>query len=241
MDLASLGQCSLSWSFCGSILSIILIDVLLSGDNAVVIAMAVRSLPEEKRRQGMLAGAGAAIVLRIVLTFFAAQLLRLSFVKLIGGVLILWIAAKLLLEDTEEEGGHREAHTIWHALWMIVVADLSMSLDNVLAVAGASKGNLFLLLFGLGMSIPFLLVSASVLSKLMDRFPAIIYAGAVILGKVGGEMIVTDPTVERLLHPSKPMEYGVQAFCAVAVIAVPKIVERVKGRKVQPSVGVAND
>lgn len=230
MDLGTLGQIHFTWEFFGSLLTIILIDMVLSGDNAVVIAMAVRSLPKKSRRQGIALGAGAAVLLRVVLTFFAAQLLRVSYVKLVGGAFILWIAVKLLAEQAEE-ANHKEAASLWHALWIIVVADLTMSLDNVLAVAGASKGNLFLLLFGLGMSIPFLVVSANFLSTLMDRYPVIVLVGSAILGKVGGEMLMTDPTVVRLLRPSAPLQYGVEVLCAVGVIVAAKVWPRKEPQK----------
>jgi len=204
------------------LISIVIIDLILAGDNAVVIAMAVRSLSRDERRKGIIFGAGAAVLLRVILTFFAAQLLLVKFIKLAGGILILWIAVKLFIEAPKEEGA-REAKTLWQAIWVIVVADITMSTDNVLAVAGASEGNLFLLLFGLGLSIPFVVFTSSLLSMLMDRYPVIVYIGAAILGRVGGEMIMTDPFVVELLNPSKVMQYGVEAFFTVGVIVAGKL------------------
>ncbi len=223
MDLGILGHIEFTWDFLFGLISIVIIDLILAGDNAVVIAMAVRSLSRDERRKGIIFGAGAAVLLRVVLTFFAAQLLLVKFIKLAGGILILWIAVKLFIEGAPKEEGAREAKTLWQAIWVIVVADITMSTDNVLAVAGASEGNLFLLLFGLGLSIPFVVFTSSLLSMLMDRYPVIIYIGAAILGRVGGEMIMTDPFVVGILNPSDVLQYGVEAFFTVGVIVAGKL------------------
>ena len=177
-----------------AIVSIVLIDIVLAGDNAVVIALAVRQLKPRQRLIGIFLGSGAAVALRVVLTFFAAQLLAMDYIKLIGGGLVFWIAIKLLRDNTggSGEGEGKPATTIWSAVWLILVADITMSIDNVLAVAAASKGSFGLLLFGLGLSIPLVVFTSSLLSKLMDRYPIIVWVGAALLGKVGGEMIVTD-------------------------------------------------
>jgi len=196
MDLSALAPPVFGWEFVMAVFSIILIDIVLAGDNAVVIAMAVQSLPKEKRFLGIAFGAGFAVFLRIVLTFFAAQLLQMNYVKFIGGLLIFWIAVKLLTQDTcTEEEGCKTATSIWSAVWIILVADVTMSTDNILALAGASKGNLFLLLFGLIVSIPLVVFTSSILARLMDKYPIIIYAGAAVLGKVSAELIFTDPVV----------------------------------------------
>lgn len=200
------------------VLSIVLIDVLLGGDNAVVIAMAVKSLPTRQRRLGITIGTGAAVVLRIFLTFFAARLLKVSFIELGGGLVVLWIAYKLLTEAAEPEGTQRQVRTLRHAIWLILVADVTMSLDNILAVAGASKGSLPLLVFGLALSITFVAFTSSILARLMDRFPAIMWLGSAILGRVGGEMIITDPKVRQLVEPGRFTEYAVQAACAAGVL-----------------------
>ena len=218
-----LGHITFSWEFFAALLSIVLIDLILAGDNAVVIAMAVRSLPRKQRQKGILYGSAAAVVLRVILTFFAAQLLQMSYVKFFGGLFILWIAVKLFVEGAPGEEVRREANTIWQALWVIVVADITMSVDNVLAVAGASKGNLFLLIFGLGLSIPFVVFTGSLLSMLMDKYPIIIYIGAAILGKVGAEMIFTDPVITTAFEPSALFQYAMEALFAVGVIAVGKL------------------
>lgn len=205
------------------ILAIVLIDLLLAGDNAVVIALAVKSLPPKERRIGIMVGAGMAVALRIGLTFFASQLLQIQFVKLVGGLLILWIAVKLLVQDSGDDHGGKEATTLWQAMIYITIADLTMSTDNILAIAGTSKGNLGLLIFGLGLSIPFVVFTSNLLSRVMDRFPIIVPIGAAILGRVGGEMIMTDPWVHTNLHPVKWAEYAVQAILAVGVVLVGKM------------------
>ena len=205
-------------------LSIILIDLILAGDNAVIIAMAVRSLPRKQRTRGIAFGAGAAVILRVILTFFAAQLLQVNLIKFIGGAVILWIAVKLFVEGAPgEEDAHREAKTLWQAIWVIIIADITMSTDNVLAVAGASKGNLFLLLFGLGLSIPFVVFTSNLLSMLMDKYPCIIYLGAAVLGRVGGEMMITDPFIVKHLHPTKILQYSVEVFFTVGVLVAGKL------------------
>ena len=222
MNLASLGTVHFDVSFLSALFSIVLIDVILAGDNAVVIAMAVRGLPKAQRRKGILYGSAAAVLLRVVLTFFVAQILAMNYVKLIGGIAIIWIAVKLFVEDEEAVEAHREAETLWHAVRIIVIADITMALDNMLAVGGASHGNFFLLLFGLGLSIPFIVFTSSLLSALMDKFPAIIYAGAALLGKIGAEMILTDPVVNGFLAPPKPVIYALEATFAIGVIIAGK-------------------
>jgi YjbE family integral membrane protein len=214
------GTTHLDVAFFSGLLSIVLIDLLLAGDNAVVIAMAVRGLPKSQRRKGIIYGSAVAVLLRVILTFFVAQILSLSFVKLAGGVIILWIAVKLFVEDEEAVEAHREAETLWHAVRLIVIADITMALDNMLAVGAASHGNLFLLIFGLGLSIPFIVFTSSLLSMLMDKLPVIIYIGAALLGKIGGEMIMTDPVMSRLIMPSKVVVYSVEAAFAAAVIII---------------------
>jgi YjbE family integral membrane protein len=212
----------LDLNFCVSLLSIVIIDLVLAGDNAVVIAMAVKNLRGRTRTWGIALGASGAVVVRVAATFLVAQLLALSFVKLVGGAVILWIAVKLLVESDKQEE-HMTAGSFWQALWLIIVADMSMGIDNMLAVGAACGGSLFLLIFGLGLSIPFVVFMSSLLAKLMDRFPIIIYIGAAILGKVGGEMMITDPIVHNWLEPGKLVEYGVMAFFTVAVVAAGRI------------------
>ncbi len=218
-----LGHITFNWSFFSGFLSIIVIDLILAGDNAVVIAMAVRTLPADQRRRIIAFGAAAAVLMRVVLTFFVAQLLHISFIKLTGGVLILWIALRLFVEAAPEENYEKKATTMGQAIRLIVLADISMSLDNMLAVAAASHGNLFLLIFGLALSIPFVVFTSNLLSVLMDRYPIIVYTGAAILGKVGGEMMITDPFVVQLFDPGKTAVYACQVFFALAVIVVGRL------------------
>ncbi len=222
MDWTAWGLASLDWKFFVGIINIVIIDLILAGDNAVVIAMAVRSLPRRQRRWGIILGAGAAVALRVALTFFVAQLLALQFIKLVGGVLIAWIAVKLFVEGAPEQAD-KEAKTLLQAMWLIVVADITMSTDNVLAVAGASRGNLFLLLFGLALSIPFVVFTSNLLSLLMDRYPIIIYLGAAILGRVAAELIFTDPWVARNLALPPWFNYAMEALFAIGVIVVGKL------------------
>jgi YjbE family integral membrane protein len=223
LDLGVLGTISFDLKFLSGLLSIVIIDLILAGDNAVVIAMAVRSLPPKQRRKGIILGAGAAVLLRVGATFFVSQMLQLNYVKLVGGALIVWIAVKLFVEGAPDETGERAATSIAQAIKLIVIADITMSLDNMLAVAGASHGNLFLLLFGLGLSIPLVVLTSNLLSILMDKYPIIVYIGAAILGKVGGEMIITDPFVVGILHPSTAVRYTVEAAFALGVIVAGKL------------------
>jgi len=234
MNLAAWGLERLDWAFFLGILNIVIIDLILAGDNAVVIAMAVRSLPRKQRLWGIMLGAGAAVVLRVVLTFFVAQLLEISFIKLAGGILISWIAVKLFLEGAPEQED-REARSLWQAMRLIVIADITMSTDNVLAVAGASHGNLFLLIFGLALSIPFVVFTSNLLALLMDRYPIIIYLGAAVLGRVAGEMIFTDPVVRRWLQQPQWFNYAMEAVFAVGVIAVGKLWIKFVFRKAEES------
>jgi YjbE family integral membrane protein len=221
IDLGWFGYLSFDLPFLSSLLSIIFINLIVSGDNAVVIALAVRSLQKNQRKWGIIFGSGAAVILRVILTFFAAKLLLIPYLKILGGVLIAWIAVKLFTEGASDDKVH-EAANIGQAIKVICIADLVMSIDNVLAVAGASKGNMFLLLFGLGSSIPLVVGTSTLLSVLMDKYPIIIYVGAAVLGKVAGEMIITDPVVVKMLQPGHYLEYAVEALFAVGVIVAGK-------------------
>ncbi len=241
MDLGALGEIHFTWDFLVSLLSIVVIDLVLAGDNAVIIAMAVRGLPASQRKKGIIFGAGAAVSLRVLCTFVTAQLLRIQYVKLIGGAVIIWIAVKLLMEGAHEEKLQREPKTIWQAIWVIVVADITMSIDNMLAVGGASKGNLFLLLFGLGLSIPLVVFTSNLLSILMDKYPIIVYIGAAILGRVGGEMMITDPFIVRVLNPSVYVKYGTEAFFTVGVIVCAKLLVRLKLKRMAGEHGILQD
>lgn len=217
MDAAQSLPFALTGDFLLAVVSIIFIDILLSGDNSIVIAMAVQTLPPEKRRQGILLGVGAAVTMRVGFTFVASHLMQTPLLKMAGGAAILWIALKLLLENEEVRAHKKAAEGLWHAIRIIMVADLSMSLDNVLAVAGASKGNPWLLWFGLGLSIPLVVLASSLLSRLMARFPLIVLLGSLLLGKVGGEMMVTDPFIQNWL-PHNAWFHHVGAALGIAFV-----------------------
>ena len=203
------------------VLKIIMIDLLLSGDNAVVIALACRNLPAEQRRKGIMYGVGGAIGLRIVLTFFAVSLLSLPYLKLVGALLLIWIGIKLLLPEDEHSEGSIKADTrLFGAVKTIIIADFVMSLDNVLGVAAAAKGNVSLLVFGLLISIPLIAWSSQLVLKLIDRFPYIVYAGGALLGYVAGEMLVTEVVIVPLVEAYHALHWLVPVFCAVLVLLV---------------------
>jgi YjbE family integral membrane protein len=199
-------------------LTLVLIDLLLAGDNALVIALAVRSLPQRERRIGSICGATLAVVLRVGLTFVAAKVLSVEFVELAGGLFILWIALKVLIDACEPPDSAVRPGSLMKAIWYVVVADITMSTDNILAIAGASGGHFGLILFGLAVSIPFVVLSSNLLAELMNKYPAIVYLGAGILGKVGGDMALSDPVMVRTLHPSELARYAVDAALVVVIL-----------------------
>jgi YjbE family integral membrane protein len=199
-------------------LSIILIDLLLAGDNALVIAMAVRALPRHERLTGVACGSVMAVLLRVALTAVAARMLTLPYVQMAGGLLVLWIAFKVLVDASDPPDAAPAPRRFWQAIWFIVFADLTMSTDNILAIAGASGGHVGLIVFGLCVSIPFVVFSSNLLADLMDRYPALIYLGAAILGKVAGDMMLQDLFLTRYLHPSDGARYLVDALLIVAVL-----------------------
>ena len=200
---------------------IILINIVLSGDNAVVIAMASRSLPPAQQKKAILFGSVGAIVLRVVLTFFAVYLLTLPYLKLVGAALLFWIGIGLLQQEDEEHG--LEGHAgLAAAIKTIVLADLVMSLDNVVGVAAAAKGNVPLLVFGLVISIPLIIFGSTLILKLMDRFPIIIVLGAALLGWVAGEMAVSDPAIAGWVAERHTLHTVVPAIGALLVVAVGK-------------------
>ena len=205
------------------VFKIIVIDLLLSGDNAVVIALACRNLPAAQRKRGILFGVGGAIGLRIVLTFFAVSLLALPYLKLVGAFLLLWIGVKLLLPEDEHDEDNVKADTkLFGAVKTIIVADFVMSLDNVLGVAAAAKGNAVLLVFGLLISIPLIAWSSQLVLKLIDRFPAVIYAGGALLGYVAGEMLVSEALFAPWLETHHYLHGIAPVVCALLVLVLGK-------------------
>ena len=207
------------------LVKIIWINIILSGDNAVVIALAARSLPPEQQKKAVMIGSGAAVVLRIVLTVVAAKLLELSFLQVIGGCLLLWIGYQLLTGGDEEEGESKGTGSMVAAIRTILIADLVMSLDNVIAVAATAQGNMVLLILGLAISIPLVIFGSTLMIKLMERFPVIVTLGAALIGWVGGETIVNDNIMHdyAIAHPW--LHYVAAAAGAILVVAVGKFVK----------------
>jgi YjbE family integral membrane protein len=204
--------------FLFSVLSIIAIDLVLAGDNAVVIAMAVRHLPEYQRKRGIAFGAAAAVVLRVVATFFVAQLLQLPLVKLAGGATVFWIALHLFTQDSPGDTATGTARNLWQAVQLIVIADISLSIDNMLAVGGASHGSLPLLVFGLAVSVPFVVFASNVLSRLMARYPIVVLGGAALLGKVAAEMMIEDPLLDGVVHFARWQQITIETGAAAVVV-----------------------
>ncbi len=185
-----------------AVLQIIWIDILLSGDNAVVIALACRQLPPNQRVWGVAVGTLVAIGLRIVFTGLVTTLMTMPYLKLIGGVLLIWIAIKLLGgEEESNDDNVKPVANLWHAVRIIVIADAVMSLDNVIAIAMAAHGNYALLMFGLAVSIPLIMVGAALIISLLERFPIIVWGGAALLGWIAGEIIAKDPLITGHLDP----------------------------------------
>ena len=205
MDTAAWSSVLSGWNeidqptFWVAALKIIWINILLSGDNAVVIAMACRGLPSRQRMWGMVIGAGAAVVLRIVFTVIVASLMQLPYLKIVGGVALFYIAAKLLVPDDPEKAEVESVERLWRAVRVVAVADVIMSLDNVIAIAAAAQGNMALLILGLAISIPLIVAGAAMIMALLDRLPVLVWAGAGLLGWIVGEVIATDPAVESYL------------------------------------------
>ena len=205
------------------LLKIIWINIILSGDNAVVIALAARSLPEHQQKKAIMFGSGAAVVLRIALTVVAAKLLELSYLQIIGGLLLLWIGTQLLGGEDEEEGEGGEKAGLWVAVRTILIADLVMSLDNVIAVAAAAKGSMVLLILGLAISIPLVIFGSKLMIKLMDRFPVIVTLGAALIGWVGGETIVSDVALQSIVEANHWMHTAFPVLGAALVLGIGKL------------------
>ena len=207
---------------------IMMINIMLSGDNAVVIAMASRALPPRQQRQAILFGSFGAIVLRVILTFFAVMLLALPWLKLVGAILLGYIGVKMLIPDDEEK--QLDGHTrLWSAIKTIIVADFIMSLDNVLGVAAAAKGHVVLLVLGLAISIPLIIYGSTIILKLMTRYPAIITVGGGILGWVAGEMAITDPVVSSWVEANAHwLDTAAPLAGAVGVVVIGKWLEAKK-------------
>lgn len=206
-----------------SVLEIIWINVLLSGDNALVIAMVCRGLPGKQRVAGMVLGTGVALGLRLVFTGLVATLMLLPYIKIVGGMALLWIAFKLVTPNEEAGHDHGETNGLWHAVKLIALADVVMSLDNVIAVAAAAKGSFALLIFGLGVSIPAIVAGASIFMAMINYFPLTIWAGAALLGWIAGDIIATDPIIAAQTHAmgagaAKTIEFTVSVLGVIGVL-----------------------
>jgi YjbE family integral membrane protein len=234
-----------SVAFWIALAKIIWVNILLSGDNAVVIALAARSLPARQQKKAVIFGSAAAIVLRVLLTLFAVQLLQYPYLKIVGAVLLLWIGIQLLVpEDNDGDDDVESADNVFAAIRTILIADLVMSLDNVIAVAAAAESGppdakVVLLLIGLGLSIPLIIVGSQLLLRVMDRWPIINTAGAGLLGFVAGEMAATDPALHDWLHGGLDRyEVAIALAGAAFVIVAGKLLARRK-RTANPDIGAA--
>ena len=213
--------------FWTALLKIIGINIVLSGDNAVVIALAARSLPPAQQKQAIFWGSAAAIIMRIVLTFFAVALLQFAWLKLVGSVLLVWIGVKLLNDDRDGEGGIRSHGSILEAIKTILIADLVMSLDNVIAVAAAAKGDWALVILGLAISIPLIIYASTLLIKVMEKYPVVITIGAALIGWVAGEMAWDEQVLKPYTAQFPPVfEYLAASLGAVLVVGTGKYLAR---------------
>ena len=202
------------------LVKIIWINIILSGDNAVVIALAARSLPPEQQRKAVFFGSGAAVVLRIALTVVAAKLLEMSYLQIIGGLLLLWIGVQLLGDEEDGDGEAKQHGGLMAAVRTILIADLVMSLDNVIAVAAAAKGSMLLLVLGLAISIPLVVFGSTLMIKLMSRYPVIVTFGAGLIGWVGGETIASDVALKPFLAGQTWVHYVAAAAGAALVVGL---------------------
>jgi YjbE family integral membrane protein len=215
------------------LLKIIWINIILSGDNAVVIALAARSLPADQQKKAIFWGSSAAVVLRILLTVVAAKLLELSFLQIAGGLLLLWIGVQLLSEEEGDDGHAKEPGSLKAAVRTILIADLVMSLDNVIGVAAAAKGSMILLVLGLAISIPLVIFGSTLMIKLMERFPIIVMLGAALIGWVGGETIVSDVALKEVLIGNPWLHYVAAAAGATLVVGVGRALQKRHGKDQQ--------
>jgi YjbE family integral membrane protein len=199
-------------------LQIIYINILLSGDNAVVIALACRDLPPKQRRWGIIWGAAGAIVLRIILTIFAVTPLELPWLKVVGGILLLWIGIKLIVDDGDDSTDVKASDRLLSAVRTVIIADLVMSVDNVLGVAAAAKGSVPLLVFGLLVSIPLVIAGSQIILKLIERFPLIILAGGGLLGWIAGKMLVEDTALQPWIAANAPWLDWAGPVAGVAIV-----------------------
>jgi YjbE family integral membrane protein len=213
-----------------ALLQIIGINILLSGDNAVVIALAARNLPAKQQRVAVIGGTLGAVLMRIAFTAVVVYLMTIPYLKIVGSALLFWIAIKLLVPeegDGEGEGKIKAGATMWGAIGTIMVADAVMSLDNVIGIAAAAKDSMTLIVIGLAVSIPLVVYGSALMIKLLDRYPILVTGGGALLGWVAGDIAVTDPAIEHYLEPHQPMiHYIIAVAGAVFVVAVGKLLAR---------------
>jgi len=221
MQQAAIGELAHA-SFWGAALEIVLVDLLLSGDNAVIIAMACRRLPRRQRRWGLVIGAGVSVTLLVVFAGVLTRLMQLPYFRLAGGLALIFIAIRLLVTEQREEDGIEASTRLWRAVWTVFLADLVMSFDNILAVVQVARGDLLLLAVGLAVSIPIVIAGAALVTELLDRVPLLIWAGSALLGWVAGQTIVGDGAIAGLVaadgRPSDGLEWLSGGVGAVLVI-----------------------
>ncbi|MBL8690247.1 MAG: TerC family protein [Rhodospirillaceae bacterium] len=212
------------WTALGQIIGV---NIILSGDNAVVIALACRNLPEKYRNKAIFAGSAGAIILRVVFSIVVVELMTFPYLKLIGGLLLLWIGVKLIVPEAEHGDGVEGASSLWGAIRTVVIADAVMSLDNVIAIAAAARGNFALLVIGLAISIPLIIVGSQLILKILVRYPVLVVAGGGLLGWIAGEVIVTDPSIEHWVDANAAwMHFWSKPIGAGVVILIGKLLAR---------------
>lgn len=210
---------------------IIGVDIVLAGDNAVVIALACRNLPPHQRMWGIALGTAVAVLMRVFFTLVVTQMMAMSYVKIIGGIALFYIALKLLTDDEQHEKDINGGTSLWTAVRTVAIADVVMSLDNVLGIAGAANGKISLIIFGLIVSIPLVVIGAQMVMKLLTRYPVLVWAGGALLGWIAGQVIATDPVVKTLLGPdwAKPVEIAAVIFGAFLVVGLAWLLKRDSG------------
>ncbi len=219
------------WTALGQIIGV---NIILSGDNAVVIALACRNLPDKYRNKAIIAGSAGAIILRVIFSFFVVELMTFPFLKLIGGVLLLWIGVKLIVPEDEHGEGVEGASNLWGAVRTVIIADAVMSLDNVIAIAAAARGHFGLLVIGLAISIPLIIVGSQLILKILVRFPILVVAGGGLLGWIAGEVIATDPAIEHWVDANAAwLHFWAKPIGAALVILVGKLLARRQAAQVR--------
>lgn len=230
-------------AFWSGLTQIILVNIVLSGDNALVIALACRNLEKRHQRPAIIIGSAGAIILRIIFVLIVDQLLKISFLKLAGGLLLLWIGVKLVQGEEEHGDGVKGAGSVWGAIRTIIIADAVMSLDNAIAIAAAAKGDVVLIVLGLLISIPLIIFGATLIMALLNRFPIIVIAGGALLGWIAGEVLATDPAYANNLAAMIPNHKTVfEIGGAILVVAIGYFLQyRAKQRRREEPIDLAAD